>query len=382
MHIYNAAAKSGRPNMISLQRCICAVSLAMLLASARSGLFMSVAAQQPAGSYTPGRTPWGDPDLQGVYDFQSDVPFQRPLDLGNKAVFASPEEKAAYQQRVRMNRSRSSGPAAPSVGSYGAEWTPRNVVPNLRTSLIQDPPDGRLPPMTPEALKKYQALTDYRRAHLSAYETYEDVATYERCISRPMPRVNQGYNSGTLIVQSPGWIVFLYEQLDTRIIPLDGRPHIGSSIRQWNGDSRGRWEGTTLVVETTNLSDKQKGFPPADLLHGGTEGLITTGSPLGNEIPVGVLYDELGRSGYPQGNFRLIERYTRIDANTINYEATVDDSTTWTRPFTYLMPWRREPDYKIYEYACHESNYGLRNALAGARHQEQLAAEAAKKSRK
>src|SRR2546427_6453003 len=109
IHIYNAAAKSGRPNMIPLQRCICVVSLAMLLASARSGLFMSVAAQQPGASYTPGRTPWGDPDLQGVYDFQSDVPFQRPLDLGNKAVFASPEEKAAYQQRVRMNRARSSG---------------------------------------------------------------------------------------------------------------------------------------------------------------------------------------------------------------------------------------------------------------------------------
>ena len=368
--------------MIPVQRCICAVSLAMLLASAGSVFFMSVEAQQSATRYAPGRTPWGDPDLQGIYDFQSDVPFQRPLDLGNKAVFASPGEKAAYQQRVRTNRARTSGQAAPSVGSYGAEWTPRDVVPNLRTSLIQDPPDGRLPPMTPEALKKYQALTTYRRTHLKAYETYEDVATYERCISRPMPRVNQGYNSGTLIVQSPGWIVFLYEQFDTRLIPLDGRPHIHSSIRQWNGDSRGRWEGSTLVVETTNLSDKQKGFPPADLLNGGTEGPITTGSPLGDEIPVGVLYDELGRSGYPQGNFRLIERYTPIDANTIHYEATVDDPTTWTKPFTYLMPWRREPHYRIYEYACHESNYGLRNALAAARHQEKLAAEAAEKSRR
>ena len=368
--------------MISPRQCTYAVSLAMLLVSARSTLFTSVAGQQPAASYTPGRTPWGDPDLQGVYDFQSDVPFQRPLDLGNKAVFASPEEKAAYQQRVRTNRARTSRPAAPNVGSYGAEWTPRDVVPNLRTSLLQDPPDGRLPPMTPEALRKYQALTEYRRAHLSAYETYEDVGTYERCLSRPMPRINQGYNSGTLIVQSPGWIVFLYEQLDTRIIPLDGRPHIDSSIRQWNGDSRGHWEGTTLVVETTNLSDKQKGFPPADLLREGREGLITTGSPLGDEIAVGVLYDELGRSGYPQGNFRLIERYTPVDANTINYEATIHDPTTWTRPFTYLMPWRREPNYQVYEYACHESNYGLRNALAAARYQEKLAAEAARQPRK
>jgi len=353
-------------------------ALAVVLTSVPPFIF-TPAGQQRAASYTPARTPWGDPDLQGVFDFQSDVPFQRPLDLSNKAVFASREEKAAYQQRVRMNQAQPSQPGTPDVGSYGAEWTPRNVVPNLRTSLIQDPQDGRLPPMTPEALKKYQALTDHRRAHLNTYETYDDVGTYERCISRPMPRINQGYNSGTLIVQSPGWVVFLYEQLDTRIIPLDGRPHIDSNIHQWNGDSRGHWEGTTLVIETTNLSDKQKGFPPADLLRGGNEGLVTTGSPLGDDIPVGVLYDELGRSGYPQGNVRLIERYTPVDANTMTYEATVDDPATWTRPFTYLMPWRREINYQLYEYACHEGNYGLRNALSGARYQEKVAAEAAKK---
>ena len=222
---------------------------------------------------------------------------------------------------------------------------------------------------------------NYRRVHLNSYDTYEDVATYERCISRPMPRINQGYNSGTLIVQSPGWVVFLYEQFDTRIIPLDGRPHVDSKIRQWNGDSRGHWERNTLVVDTTNLSDNQKGFPPAEQLRDGKEGLVTTGSPLGDNIPVGP-YDELGRSGYPQGNFHLIERYTPIDANTMNYEATIDDPTTWTKPFTYLMPWRRETDYQIFEYACHEANYGLRNALSAARYQEKLAAEAAKKKGK
>jgi len=352
-------------------------TLAVLLTSVPP-FVINATGQQRTASYTPTRTPWGDPDLQGVFDFQSDVPFQRPLDLGNKTVFASPDEKAAYQQRVRMNQQRLGRPAAPNVGSYGAEWTPRNVVPNLRTSLLQDPPDGRLPPMTPGALKKYQALTEYRRAHLHTYETYDVVGTYERCLSRPMPRLNQGYNSGTLILQSPGWVVFLYEQLDRRIIPLDGRPHIDSKIRQWNGDSRGHWEGTTLVVETTNLSDKQTGFPPADILRSGTEGFVTTGSPLGNEIAVGVLYDELGRSGYPQGNFRLIERYTPVDANMMTYEATIDDPATWTRPFTYLMPWRREKNYRVYEYACHEGNYGLRNALSGARYQEKVAAEAAK----
>jgi hypothetical protein len=352
------------------------IALAVLLTWVPPFIF-ATAGQQRTASYTPGRTPWGDPDLQGVFDFQSDVPFQRPPDLSDKAMFASPEEKAAYQQRLRMSQARPSRPAAPNVGSYGAEWTPRHVVPNLRTSLIQDPPDGRLPPMTPEALKKYQALTDYRRAHLTTYETYDDVGTYERCISRPMPRINQGYNSGTLIVQSPGWVVFLYEQLDRRIIPLDGRPHIDSNIRQWNGDSRGHWEGTTLVVETTNLSDKQKGFPPADLLRDGTEGLVTTGSPLGEDIAVGVLYDELGRTGYPQGTFRLVERYTPVDANMMTYEATIDDPATWTKPFTYLMPWRRETNYRMFEYACHEGNYGLRNALAAARYQEKVAAEAA-----
>jgi len=364
--------------MIRVRQVFLAGALATLVVTATPSIVVTVEGQQPRAPYTPARTPWGGPDLQGVFDFQSDVPFQRPLDLGNKSVFASPEEKAAYQKQARANQARSAPPGGPNVGSYGAEWTPRNVVPNLRTSLLQDPPDGRLPPMTPEALKNYQALTNYRRAHLNTYETYSDVGTYERCLSRPMPRVNQGYNSGTLIVQSPGWIVFIYEQLDTRIIPLDGRPHIDPNIRQWNGDSRGHWVGTTLVVETTNLSDKQKGFPPADLLRGGREGLVTTGSPLGDDIPVGVLYDELGRSGYPQGNFRLTERYTPVDANTMNYEATVEDPTTWTRPFTYLMPWRREPAYQVYEYACHETNYGLRNALSGARYQERLAEEAAR----
>src|ERR1700694_3411618 len=148
--------------MIRLRLLICSGVLAILIASAPPIVVTRVAGQEPgaaAATYTPGRTPWGDPDLQGVFDFQSDVPFQRPVDLGNKTVFASPEEKAAYQQRARINRVPPTRPAAPNVGSYGAEWTPRNVVPNLRTSLMQDPPDGRLPPMTPEALKKYQALT-------------------------------------------------------------------------------------------------------------------------------------------------------------------------------------------------------------------------------
>ena len=129
--------------------------VAILIASVPPIVATCVAGQEPAAAaatYTPGRTPWGDPDLQGVFDFQSDVPFQRPLDLGNKTVFASPEEKAAYRRRAGINQAPPTRPAAPDVGSYGAEWTPRNVVPNLRTSLIQDPPDGRLPPMTPEGV--------------------------------------------------------------------------------------------------------------------------------------------------------------------------------------------------------------------------------------
>jgi hypothetical protein len=367
--------------MTRLRPLICSGALTVLLVPSIIVVPLAGQERESAGAYEPHRTPWGDPDLQGIYDFQSDVPFQRPLDLGSKVRFASPEEKAEYQRRARASLAQAPRPAAPNVGSYGAEWTPRNVVPNLRTSLIQDPPDGRLPSMTPEALQKYRALTEHRRKHLNTYDTYQNVATYERCISRPMPRINQGYNSGTLIVQSPGWVAFLYEMLDTRIIPLDGRPHLDSSIRQWNGSSRGHWEGNTLVVDTVNLTDKQTGFPPADLLRG-KEGPVTTGSPLGDDIPVGVLYDELGRSGYPQGNFHLTERYTPIDANIMNYEATIDDPTTWTKPFTYLMPWRREPNYQIYEYACHETNYGLRNALAGARYQDKVAAAAAKKKDK
>ena len=158
-----------------------------------------------------------------------------------------------------------------------------------------------------------------------------------------MPRLPQGYNSGTLILQTPGWVVLRYEQLDTRFIPIDGRPHVHTNIRQWNGDSRGYWGGDTLVVETKNFTDKQV------------------------------------FRGIPKGTLHLTERFTRVDADTMNYEATLTDPTTWTRPWTYLLPWQKDDDYVIYEYACHERNYSMTNILRGARAQE-IAAQGTSKN--
>jgi hypothetical protein len=326
-----------------------------LVSAALSALVVAVSlagepltAQAPAAkpftpkpsAYTPPRTPWGDPDLMGVWDYQSVIRMQRPDDLVGKARFANEAEYEAWARANAPDRDTEKG-----VGAYNEWWNSRNFVKNLNTSLIVDPPNGKYPPLTPAAAQRQKEILD-KASEVASWEDYHALA---RCIATQTPNAPQAYNSGTYIMQSPGWVALIRERLDTRIIPIDGRPHIGQHIRHWNGDPVGRWEGNTLVVETTNFTDKQR-----------------LGGMSGASVPAGI----------PFGNFRLIEHFVPVSPGRIEYYATVIDPTTWTSPWTFNLPWERDAEYKLFEYACHEGNYGLPNSLRGERVRE---AEAAKK---
>ena len=312
----------------------------------------------PKSTFAPPRAPWGDPDLQGTYDFQNIIPMQRPAELAGKKTLTEAEwieyaKKHGPNQDACGTGARAGEKCSPDedadVGAYNDFWDNRNFVKDYRTSLIEDPEDGRFPPMTPAAQKR---LTEWQAAGRARgpLDSWEDFSAVTRCIAEQTPNGPQQYNGATLIVQSPGMVILIRERLDTRFIPIDARPHIDDRIRLWHGDSRGHWEGNTLVVDTTNFTDKQ--------LMGGP----------GATIPIGI----------PFGHFHLIERFVPVSAGRINYYATIEDPTTWTRPWTFMIPWQKDNDYTIYEYACHEGDISIENALRGERMQEQKRAEAAK----
>jgi hypothetical protein len=285
----------------------------------------------------------GQPDIQGVWSNASIIPLERPNELQGKQFFTA-EEFAAYEDKVFTRTVRDKPPAPGSVGTYNDFWWDRDSkrAINLRTSLIIDPPDGKGPPLTAEAQKRVQAERAYSRDHPS--DGPEDRPLAERCIVFPMtgpPILPSFYNNsqyGALtsnyqIVQAPGIVVILAEILhETRIVPLDGSPHLPSTVRQWIGDSRGRWEENTLIVDTTNFTNKSK-FRGAD------------------------------------ENLHLIERFTRTDPDTLLYEFTVDDPTVFTKPWKAAIPMTASQG-PIYEHACHEGNYGLFGILGGARAEE------------
>jgi hypothetical protein len=290
-----------------------------------------------SSSFVTPRTAWGDPDLEGVYTFATLTPFQRPAALAGKDRLTPEEQKALEEQ---LEKKQEENIATNEHFSYNALWFASDQGrPTGRTSIIVDPEDGRLPPLTERGEKlraemRAQAATK-RVGKDVLVDTWEDLSIYNRCIARPMPRVSQEYNQGAEILQTPGFVTIFYESMhDVRVIPVGGRPHLDSSIRQWNGDSRGRWEGDTLVVDWTNFSDEEKsaGSAPFD--------------------------------GFPQGNMHVTERFRRMDANTLDYLVTVEDHTIWTRPFTFDIPWRGDdPTYRgpddLFEYACHEGNYRM-----------------------
>jgi len=309
----------------------------------------------PKSTYVAPKTPWGDPDIQGVYDYQSMIPMQRPAELAGKTTFTDAELAEWAKTHTPNQDSCGVGTRAHetcteaqknSVGAYNEFWDNRNIVKDNRTSLIEYPADGRFPPMTPEAQKIRQELAGGTRVgpegpERDTYRSWEEFPTVTRCISEQTPNGVQMYNSGTYIMQSPGFVLIVRERLDTRIIPLDGRPHIGDNIHQWQGDSRGHWEGSTLVVDTTNFTSKQA--------RGG----------VGSTVPNGV----------PMGNIHLVEHFVPISAKRLHYYATIEDPKTWTSSWTFMLPWEKDASYQIYEYACHEGNISVGNALRGERFQ-------------
>jgi hypothetical protein len=303
-------------------------------------------AADTAKPWTPSRMPDGHPDLQGIWSFATITPLQRPDDLAGKQVLTD-EETARLEQRAAANRiDRPPRPGDP--GAYNQFWidSGTKVVPTKQSSLIVDPPDGRLPPLTPEGQKRAAALAE--TLHRPATGP-EDLTPYERCIlgfnSGP-PMIPGPYNNNFQLLQTSGYVVILNEMVhNARIVPLAGRPYSGPALPQWAGDSRGRWEGDMLIVETTNFTDN------------GT-GTIS----LRNIVDV-------------DKNLHLVERFRRTDADTLLYEFVVDDPTVWTRPWTAAVPMTKTAD-KIYEYACHEGNYAMFGILRGARTQEKADADA------
>ena len=321
--------------------CVILLSVALV-----AGLQPGLASGQP---WRAPRTSWGHPDLQGVWSTATITPLERPPELADKQFF-SPEEVAEHERQTleRTNRDRRDGTAEADVArAYNDFWwdTGTRIVPTRRTALIIDPPDGRVPPLTAEAQKRLAALAEARKMRGPA-DHPEDRNLWERCITRGVPTVMlpQPYNNNYQIVQTEHHVLILAEMIhDARIIPLDGRPHPPAHLRFWLGDSVGRWEGDTLVVETTNFTDKTS-------------------------------YRGSGE------NLRLVERFQRTTADILLYQVTVHDPSTFTRPWTIELP-ARQSDGEVYEYACHEANYGLEGILKGHRAQERKAiTETAKKT--
>ena len=323
------------------------------------------------------RTTWGDPDLQGIWANDVSTPLERPSRFAGKAEL-SEEELALFteeRQASREDRDRRDAEAGTvtDVGrAYNAHWFPVPGNPIERTSLITDPPNGRVPPLTSQARERFAAWAQTKGLFGSAAnprgslwnggrtddtpedgteggvdgrgsraDDPEDRRFSERCIMSNLPKFPGGYNNYFQFVQAPGYVVIEHEmQHHVRVIPLDGRPHLPQDVRQWMGDSRGHWEGNTLVVDTANFTDKAPFRGSFDGLH-------------------------------------LVERFTRVDDNTINYQVTVDDPATWERPWSAAYPLRLLDSLmdgvdgmqipQMFEYACHEGNYGLTGQLAGAR---------------
>jgi hypothetical protein len=271
------------------------------------------------------RTAWGDPDLQGIWVVNEQTPLER-LD---------PKLDAA---RLAALAQWFPGGDHPLGGLAGVNEPTRPIKPGQRTALVVDPPTGRIP-MRPAA----EAKRDYKLAHLT--DSYETHTLWERCITRGPILLPSNYNNGYEIMQTPGYVALRHEMIhEYRIIPLDDRPRLPGTVRQWLGEGRGRWEGNTLVVETTNFR----------------EGTIIASST-----------KSLGLRGLPHSEaLRTIERFTLGDANTLNYELVVEDPGTYTQPWKVAFPINREQDYQIFEYTCHEGNYGLVNTLTGARAEE------------
>ena len=304
---------------------------------------VSASAQETATSETSTspRTPWGQPDLQGVWDFRTITPMERPEELAGQEFLTEEEaaklERDAVDRDVRLlNQAARRTEAGGNVGTYNNFWFDRGtrIVGTRRTSLIVDPSSGTIPARTPEGQQRAGARREYLREHPA--DSWEDRNVGERCVlgfNAGPPMEPRAYNNHLQIFQTPNYLVILNEMVhDARVIPLEEGSHLPDGVGQWMGDSRARWEGDTLVIDTANFYNKTS-FSEH---HGATP------------------------------NMRLVERLTRVDAGTLVYEFTVEDPATWTRPWTVEVPMARSED-QLYEYACHEGNYGMEGILAGHR---------------
>jgi hypothetical protein len=329
--------------------------ISWLPAAGQSAKKAAVPAKAVPKQATGPRTPWGDPDLQGVWNDATSTPLQRPSGVGVKDVLGD-EEAAEFQTQLanELSRDRRDGGAEADVNrAYNEHWMDARrlkITADHRTSLIVDPADGRIPPLVPLSPEREKAraarAAANARFNAGLPDSYHDMSLPVQCIIRTdsPPYLPTIYNNDFQIFQSPGYVVIAPEMIHSaRTIPLDGRPHPTKNLRQWLGDSRGHWEGETLVVETASFRTDD-----------------------------GVIFQNANPD-----TFKIIERFTRVDATTLNYEFTVEDLQTWTRPWTAIIPWTKiDPKEQMYEYACHEDNYDIVHFLTGARKREALPGEA------
>ena len=341
-------------------------------------------AAKTADTWTPPRTAWGDPDLQGLFtnNEEAGVPFERSRQFGERR-FVTDEEFAAREAQARRIVDADDADFEARPGNVcpddpdgqcndqaafegravsGNEeravllttnerpgtsppphWREDRTKPSRRTSLVIDPPDGRIPALTPEAQQRQAARAQARRqSGRGPADSWEDRSLNDRCMARGVPNsmLPGAYNNSYQILQAPNYVAIRYERMhETRIIPLDGAPQLGQAIRQYTGDPRGHWEGSTLVVVTTNFRE-----------------------------------DTAYRGANPK-TLRLVERFTRVAADRVDWVVTVDDPSTWTRPWTFSVPLTKDDNQRIFEYACHEGNYSMFNILSGARAEEKAAAK-------
>ena len=305
-------------------------------------------------NWTPPRTTWGDPDLRGYWLLATYTPLERPAALASKPFYTEEEAITAFRKAVEADAEVDPRTVHYDWKEYGMDAWQAGAKPNLRTSLIVDPPDGRVPPLTSEAQERRGAAAAAAKVRNPAAGIQTFGNMYTRCIlglgAAPLVRGGNpgsdsaaaaaGVSAESHFIQTPGYLVIVTQSnSDVRIIPLDGRPHLPERVRPWWGDSRGRWEGNTLVVDTTNFKDRT----PATNFLGSTDAL------------------------------HLTERFTRIGPNTLRYEYTVGDPKTWTKSWSVEAPLPRI-DPPIYEFACHEQNYGLMNVVKGTQIREAEAA--------
>ena len=339
-----------------------ALTVAILVVSFSSQTVAGQASSVTTKAYTAPRTPDGQPDLQGVWQNNDATPLERPKELEGRA-FLTEQEVAALKNRAgELFNGETDAAFGDSVflavlrdvknkefkstditGNYNHFWIVDREFDN-RTSVVSDPPDGRIPELTAEGKKRQAAAAEYRKLHPA--DGPEDLPLSHRCLTFGVPRLGAGYNSYFQITQTKDYVAIGQEMIhDVRVIPLDGRPHLPSGVRQWHGDPRARWEGDTLVVESTNFSRN-------------------------------ALFQNL-----PAENLQTIERFTRIGPKIIEWKVTVNDPVTYTKPWTATVLLRQSPD-QVYEMACHEGNEGLSGALSGHRALEQKNAVAAEKAAK